>query len=302
MPIHSLDSTDPRHQFGRVFQKLRKLKGFTLEEASSSVISVSQLSKFENMHTMLSADTFFKVLDNINSDAFEFQNMYNHFLNSSDNLLFHYEISEAYKSKNVLKLMNMLHQAEKAYLLFPNSRKYKLNEIHLKSVLSHLENSNLLSAAEIGYLTEYFLNLKEWGRHDLLLFAHSLNFLDSKVLINLAKKLINPLQVNDELNHSSRAFMQVLLNLIKFFTMREQYKLANQFIVYFNRLNISEIFMHEKAMFQYVQEIFNFKRDKNPSAIASMEKFRDFFKLCGCYLTAKEMTEEIDTFKKLPVA
>ncbi|WP_208560244.1 Rgg/GadR/MutR family transcriptional regulator [Marinilactibacillus kalidii] len=58
--------------YGQVFKTIRKSKGMTLKEAGGSILSVSQLSRFENGKSMIPVDLFFDLLNQINTTSEEF--------------------------------------------------------------------------------------------------------------------------------------------------------------------------------------------------------------------------------------
>lgn len=62
-----------RMDFGKTFKQVRIQKGLTLRQVSGTAISESQLSRFENGKSMLTADHFFKCLAAVNISAGEFQ-------------------------------------------------------------------------------------------------------------------------------------------------------------------------------------------------------------------------------------
>lgn len=58
--------------FGNTIKKIRKSKSMTLKEAAGGALSVSQLSRFENDHSMITVDLFYEVLANLNTSTEEF--------------------------------------------------------------------------------------------------------------------------------------------------------------------------------------------------------------------------------------
>src|SRR5690625_7283297 len=65
--------------YGKTFKQIRKGKSFTLKEAAGSTLSIAQLSRFENDHSMIPVDLFHELLQNVNTTPQEF-----HFLMGSD--------------------------------------------------------------------------------------------------------------------------------------------------------------------------------------------------------------------------
>ena len=52
--------------FGRILKQIREERGFTLKQAAGTAISPNNLSKFEKGETIVRADTFFKIFENLN--------------------------------------------------------------------------------------------------------------------------------------------------------------------------------------------------------------------------------------------
>ncbi|GAB2024568.1 Rgg/GadR/MutR family transcriptional regulator [Lactovum odontotermitis] len=283
--------------FGRVFRSLRRSKKFSLNEAAEGVLSVSQLSKFENGQSLVNVERFFEALDNINVNVLEFQNAYNHSRDSADVVPLNFEITRAYLNKSTMKLELILDKIQKELSLHPNSKKYRLNKIHLEAVLHFLGLPRQLSLTDIDYLKKYLLNLKEWGRCDLLLFAHTMAVFDSVSLVKIAGNMISPLQINAKFNNNTRPFVLALLNLITNFIERDLLDLADRYTFYFKQLDVNEMYMYEKTMFRYHQEVLAYKRKKSQSILKNMKDYCDIFEKCGCQMTAKALTKEIEAFE-----
>lgn len=58
--------------YGKIIKQIRKSKNMTLKEVAGEVLSISQLSRFENEKSVIPVDLFYEVLDNLNSTTEEF--------------------------------------------------------------------------------------------------------------------------------------------------------------------------------------------------------------------------------------
>ena len=57
--------------YGAIFRQIRINKGMKLKEAAGDTLSPSQLSRFENGLSMVTVETFYEALKNINDQEFD---------------------------------------------------------------------------------------------------------------------------------------------------------------------------------------------------------------------------------------
>lgn len=151
-------------------------------------MSIPQLSNFENGKTIPLTTTFFALLKNINVEMVEFKSAYDSYLNSKDILLYNSEISEAYTSRNIVKLKDILCRMEASKKNRDGNKKYELDKIRLKSIISSIDSNYKLPKNKIEFVKLYLQNLKEWGQYEIKLFGQCVTLFDIPTLALLGEK------------------------------------------------------------------------------------------------------------------
>lgn len=277
---------------GIVYRRLRNAKGFSQKEAAGTEISCNHLSSFENGHTILSTNHFLVVLQNINTNMYEFQYMYNDYLRQKDVLLYSSSIEEAYQHQNIAQLSVILEQIKASLLMTPYLKKLLLDKIHVETILSLFDSSFTPAPTEINYLKQYLTELKEWGQYDILLLGHCSPALDSYTLYGLVQNLIKPTQSQTKLHYIRLALIQTVLNVISIFIDRKMYPLASEFIVYLENSHISDLYMYEKFTLVYSKFLSAYKQGDD-SAIDILKKCQEILTFCNCLDTANLIQHEI---------
>jgi HTH-type transcriptional regulator, SHP2-responsive activator len=281
---------------GIVFKNLRKAKGFSQKDAVGNILSLAQLSKFENGKVNISAIHFFHILENICTNMYEFQYSYEEYLMAKDILLFNTELSRAYLEGNIVKLKILLEKIsldQKKYSDYSSIPKKKiLDEIRVKILISVLEPSFFIPKNEIDYIKDYFKTLKQWGQYDILLLGHCANVLDSLDLYLVGRELIRPDQLLIKLHYVKHSMIQTLLNIIAVLTEKKAYQFANTFISYFDKNDIHEYYMYEKLMLIHNKAILDYKSG-DISALKTLDKCKEIMIFCKCMNTANLMDREM---------
>lgn len=280
------------NHLGQVYKLFRKAKGFTLKEAAGNDISFTQLSNFENGNTMLTADTFFAVLQNINVNTFEFQNAYNSYLSSRDIMLFSSEITDAYLNKNIAKLKTLLKQVENLIKENPKKKKYILDRVHVEATIAMVKPTYHVPEKDIDYLKNYLFNLKEWGIYDISLLGWCVTTFDVFTLADLTQHMLAPAQMNQKLHYVQQTIIQTVLNVINIFINEKQFTLANNLIHYLDEDKILDYYMYEKFTLIYSKTLLAYEQG-DEAALSTMKHCQEILEFCECFNTANMVADEI---------
>ena len=291
------ESDTKENYFGEVFLLFRKAKGFTQKEAAGSDISSNELSNFENGKSMLGADKFFQVLQNINVNSFEFQFAYNNYLESRDVLLFDLEVSDAYRNSNVSKLTQILKRLENLSKEVPQKPKFQLDKINVEALLSVLTPSFKVPREDVVYVQNYLHNINEWGLYDIILFGRCVTILNVGTISELAYNMISPAQLSTKIHYVQTEMIRTLLNVISVFIEEKQFNLASRFINFLDDNKIHEYLMFEKMTLIYDKASLAYHKG-NKEAINIMEKCLKILEFCECFGTANAVAKEISYLKK----
>ena len=285
---------------GIIFKDFRISKGFSQMEAAGNEISATHLSNFENGKTILSTHHFFSILQNINVNMFEFQNSLNQYLQEKDLLLFNMEMANAFVEKNMSKLRIIVEELTKKLEMDSTStttKKYKLDYIRAKSILSFIDSSYFLTKNEISFLETYLYKLKEWGQYDIALLGQCAQFLDWIHLMELTDRMISPSQSASNIPYVKQAIIQTVLNIINVFVDAGLYAPARKFIKYLESTDIHDYYMFEKLTLVYNTARYNYKRGEE-YALDVMKSFQEVLEFCNCFKTSNWITTEISNIEK----
>lgn len=294
------NSTKNNDILGSIYKDLRTSKGFSQLEAVGDSISVSSLSEFERGKSGLSARNFFSILQNINVSTAEFQHTYNNSLSSKDLLLYDSQVTQAYLDGNIKKLKFILAKLESAIELSPNNKKFRLDKVGLEATITLLDSNFQTPLQDIVYLKNYLLNLKEWGKYEILLLGRCSKIFDVFTLSLLVHRMISPIQMNYNLHYTRHAMIQTTLTLISEFLEQNQLKLAAELIDYLDHIEIFEYYMYEKITLIYSKAMLDYKSG-DKSALQNLKKCQAILEFTECFKTAelveleiKQLTQESD--------
>ena len=151
--------------FGETIKKIRKSKNMTLKEAAGEALSVSQLSRFENGHSMITIDLFYEILTNLNTSIDEFNYIMslddNKKLNDYFNRIEEYANSLRYdRLKDLIdeiKAVNPAPYSWDQFLIYFIESVIALDKTHEKEI----------SPAVLDYL----MQVEVWGEMELRIYA-----------------------------------------------------------------------------------------------------------------------------------
>jgi transcriptional activator, Rgg/GadR/MutR family, C-terminal domain len=269
-------------------------------EAAGNEISATHLSNFENGKTILSTHHFFSILQNINVNMFEFQNSLNQYLQEKDLLLYNMEMANAFVEKNMSKLRIIVEELTKKLEMdstCATTKKYKLDCIRTKSILSFIDSSYFLTKNEISFLETYLYKLKEWGQYDIALLGQCAQFLDWIHLMELTDRMISPSQSASNIPYVKQAIIQTVLNIINVFVDAGLYAPARKFIMYLENTDIHDYYMFEKLTLVYNTARYNYKRGEE-NALDVMKSCQEVLEFCNCFKTSNWITTEISNIEK----
>lgn len=151
--------------FGETIKKIRKSKNMTLKEAAGEALSVSQLSRFENGHSMITIDIFYKILINLNTSTDEFNYIMSldekKYLNDYFKRIEEYANSQRYDRLRDLideiKSTNPAPYSWEQFLIYFIQSVIVLDKTHEKEI----------SPAVLDYL----MQVEVWGEMELRIYA-----------------------------------------------------------------------------------------------------------------------------------
>lgn len=151
--------------FGETIKKIRNSKNMTLKETAGEALSISQLSRFENGHSIITIDIFYKILINLNTSTDEFNYIISldekKYLNDYFKRIEEYANSQRYDRLRDLideiKSTNPAPYSWEQFLIYFIQSVVVLDKTHEKEI----------SPAVLDYL----MQVEVWGEMELRIYA-----------------------------------------------------------------------------------------------------------------------------------
>ncbi|WP_347099818.1 Rgg/GadR/MutR family transcriptional regulator [Streptococcus salivarius] len=265
-------------KYGEVFRLFRESRGLKLKDVAKSGISTSHLSRFENGEAELTFSKLIIALNEINVSIEEFIYVANDFCRDELNNLLE-QIRQYVSTNDVNGMKNLLiSQIEKK-----NKREsfYKNNIILVKIRLQDISGESYYNEDDLAYLSDYLFSVEYWGNYELLLFANTLDVLNHKLLMTLAREMCRRTDFYKEIPTNRRLISSMLLNC--YITCIERRKSIDA--VYFEKqlryCSFFETEMYEKLVFQYANNLYKYVFEDDKLAILEMRKCIGAMKLIG---------------------
>lgn len=270
-------------KYGKIFKKFRESRGLSLKDVAKSGLSSSHLSRFEYDEADLTISKFLLALDAIHMPIEEFVYAVRDFRRDDFNELLEkirYLVSKC-DIDGMKKLL--ISQIEKKDKKEPFD---SFNTILLKIRLQDLLEEILVTDQEIGIISDYLFSVEYWGYYELLLFMNTIDVLNHKTMMVLAKEMCHRSEFYREIPNNRRLLATMLLNA--YITCIERNELMDA--LYFEKqlkyCNFSETEMYEKLVLHYTKNLYDLKKNNNRYAVLEMRKCIATMKLVDSNQTA----------------
>ncbi len=144
----------------------------------------------------------------------------------------------------------------------------------------------LVTDQEIGIISDYLFSVEYWGYYELLLFMNTIDVLNHKTMMVLAKEMCHRSEFYREIPNNRRLLATMLLNA--YITCIERNELMDA--LYFEKqlkyCNFSETEMYEKLVLHYTKNLYDLKKNNNRYAVLEMRKCIATMKLVDSNQTA----------------
>lgn len=123
----------------------------------------------------MTIDKFMGMLENMAVSLDEFQSIYNDY-KLSDEENFRQDLELASEQNNVDKIKRMLVVWQKKQKEEPQKKYLKVNVIVIEAALASLSPRFSMFKDDIQYLTDYLMDVEDWGRFEFWAFSHCFSF------------------------------------------------------------------------------------------------------------------------------
>lgn len=256
-------------KYGKIFKKFRESRGLSLKDVAKSGLSSSHLSRFEHDEADLTISKFLLALDAIHMPIEEFVYVAHDFHRDDLNELL--EKIRTLVSKRDIDGMKKLFisQIEKKDKKEPFDT---FNTILIKIRLQDLSGEILVTDKEIATISDYLFSVEYWGYYELLLFINTIDVLNHKTMMVLAKEMCHRSEFYREIPNNRRLLATMLLNA--YITCIERNELMDA--LYFEKqlkyCNFSETEMYEKLVLHYAKNLYDLRKNNSQYAVLEMRK------------------------------
>lgn len=260
--------------YGKYFNKLRTLQEISLKDAAKDVISISQLSRWENGKSNIPFYTVIKLLNNIHIRASEFISYCK--LNPTNPLI--YKITIAYQRKDLAELKKLT--LEQINLAHSSKNKFDLFlEITAASFYFDLTNTLLVDKTDILKVKSVLSSTSYWNYYYTSIWGNTLTFYDTKFNFKIASKILTILKNKNSLDVSTEYYtwctvINALIRLI-----HDDIDLAKKLSAKIDQIGISETYLSVKLKKKFMDIYINYRLHK--STYTELDHFLDSLKNLG---------------------
>jgi transcriptional regulator with XRE-family HTH domain len=157
---------------GAFFKEIRRTRGYTQKDAGGDYISKSQLSRFENGETILTAEKLYYAITQISMTPNEFFNAFNDYKLD--------RMQELYRTLDNIQL-SLKDGIEKSKTLVIKKLKDKferLSNVMIKSVLQDITGKKYVSEEEYLLVGDYLSAIDYWSEFEMKLLYYTCLILD----------------------------------------------------------------------------------------------------------------------------
>ncbi|MDT9501937.1 helix-turn-helix domain-containing protein [Streptococcus mutans] len=240
-------NTQKSMELGELYRELRIARGLKLKDVVRDNLSLSQLSRFENGQTMLSADRMLLAISGIHMSFAEFGHALNNY-KETPYFAAGKKIMELYGKQDVEGLKGLLEE----YKNYESREIYnRLNLLVIKDCIYSLESSYTIDQEEINLLTKYLYDIEEWTEYELYLFGNTLTLLSTEDLLFLGKAFVERDKLYRSIPSHDNAAKLALLNIISVLLERKQ----NYYVSYFMEI-LEKLLTHQDMYFIAILNFF----------------------------------------------
>ena len=212
---------------GLLFKAIRDSRKLSLEQVAKGICDRTTIQKFEKFGNNMGFITFYKLIQRMGVTLEEFQQEMNDY-ELDDLKWLMTEMGDYYNSRDVEGLRLIISQLEQE--VEPNNKLTytKMNYLMAKTLLSYIDGDTELSEKDKKEITGYLIFNEHWGFFELTLFGNTMKALPLDDLFDLTKQAIIRSDFYQSIAENKGLTIQILLNAMKEFIVRCEYKMARE--------------------------------------------------------------------------
>ncbi|HFI0463899.1 TPA: helix-turn-helix domain-containing protein [Streptococcus suis] len=268
--------------FGKIMKSIRMNKGLSQSESAKGILTVSQLSKFENEQVSLTINRFFDLLKRYNTSPQEFFRMIDD-NQSQDNFIsryYHY-----YNSNNIEGLNDLLEE-QRSFLSATGNIRHRHNVIQIQQKINQMQNIPI-NRSEIKVLYDYLMKVEVWWGYEYTLVSSASSLMDPGFLSQIGLRLLK--QMRTTLLNNDRTMLTIYNNIVFSIVMSPEYQKAATLIKYFEKnTDVESTAYYEMNKANFIRGLYYLKIGESQKGMKLVEDAKNIF------LTLKQF----DTWKR----
>ncbi|QEY06923.1 Rgg/GadR/MutR family transcriptional regulator [Streptococcus ratti] len=256
-------------QLGELYRDLRIARGLKLKDVARENLSLSQLSRFENGQTMLTADKLLLAIEAIHMTFPEFSYAVNHY---QETIYFKrsQQLAQLYNQHDIDGLKTMLEDIEGDEVFDVYE---KLNKLVVKVALFNLDKSYQVPDDDKKLLVNYLYAIEEWTTYELYIFGNTMTALSNEDLIFLGKAFIERDKLYSSIPTHKLLSQQTFQNLSLVLLERREFYYTRYFISHLRQLiTFQDIFT--KINIDFYEKLLD-HMETGATTMADLEQFID---------------------------
>lgn len=269
------------NEYGKTIRKIREEKGYTMQQLSDGILSISFLSKFERGNSDISISYFFQILERLSLSYDEFLFVHNDF--KLDNFeTFFDKAEQAYVNRNLSKLQT-LKEVQIDKWRTTKIAAYRCNTLVLDVLICILRDEFIDAEKEaIEFLFDYLFQVEVWGYYELRLYNTTMFLMPPEMVLTLSETAVEKSVYLRKLAKVNQIIIYVLLNTLTYLIRHNKYLKEYEFFLdYLGNIPIPEKDLLSRNHLLYLQGIYEVKIGNKEKGIEVVNKAISMFRELG---------------------
>lgn len=277
---------------GELYRELRMTRGLKLKDVAGQKLSVSQLPKFENGQSMLTADKLLVAISAIHMSFSEFGHALNHYQESS-----YFRLGDQLANLQVAGDIEGLKEVLKNFEADENFDTYnRLMRIDIVSAIYALDPSYEIKEDDKQFLMQYLYNIEQWTEYELYLFGNTMSILSDADLIFLGRALAERNEFYLSLPQHKKAEQLTFINIILALIERNQLYYTTYFMTRLeSMINYQDMFT--VVFLTFLKDTLAYLKGETDD-VQPMRECIEMVKKLGNLTMAKLLEEHLEQFIK----
>lgn len=273
-------------EIGTYYKQIREERGYTLSDVAmtSDYLDKSQLSRFENGESMLSADRFVAAIKGLNMTESEFLALKS--TEPSQYHVFATKIMKYVMASDIVSLKS---------LIKPKARMKmdKIFNVLVKSAIFDISKENLVTDAEKKYLERYLLNIPQWTFFEVNIFGMCLEILDEDEVYDLGQDMLKSNELAQIIAFNAEVVKKTAINLYAYLISKGWYRRAERIGEELDKL-LTEWDMEERISFNIYRKFLQYKQEKSSELLEEVQNDIEMLKKLGVTGIANRFAVDIE--------